>query len=1459
MKPMLYNMNRLVCILLFLIIAGPFCLAETVIMDSAVPFGADLRIISESSSEIMLEFTFGAVEIDSQEYDGRFWKTARIEGCGLTSESGAPELPQYSAWIRIPWQNPQLDVIESSQEVRQWGAVLPTPEPMMRALPKTLRRIPNRSIYERNRYYPSQTAVCEVTGQISRSGVALVSVTPVQVNSKTGNWRIYPRVQIRLTGTRRGNLDDLQFESATTNQLINSVARNPVDALDEFADDPRLLLVTNQQYVTALAPFIEWKTQSGIQVETIIYSNVASTAAGLKNHLLSRISSCAVPPEFLLIVGDVDQIPAFFGVSNSLTDHLYSTLNAGDYLPDISVGRIPCSTPAELSQWTSRLLAYERDGIIPEYFNATSYSSNVAQDPQHGQDVTNLFNASGLVVNQLQQPQTGTLPSLLNALNQNPLWAFYIGHGYSQAWSSVSPNLQITDLPQIEHTSSTIVVSVACATADLDFPGACIAEEWFDQSLNGGLLAYIGATESTAFFRSDTIGISALTGVFAQGIERLGPALDYGKLMCAESFPQAPGGLTEETIQQFVLLGDPSMRVYTQSPAPLTVTHASSLPIGSTSLPVTASLNGQALADVELCLSGGDVYSIARTGASGSVELSFNTDEPATLLLTATARNVIAYQSEIQLVPNDAPYVIVDRIDVLDNTGDHDGRADRGETCELQITLRNIGSEASSAGQLTITPSENDVVQFSTTSLTVPAIPATSAVVIGQTAQFTVSPDTPDGTAVSLEFAVNAATGSPTTSLETLELHAPEILYSHCTLSELTGDGDLNPEAGETLALDLYFTNAGSDRALPIALDFHTSPSYLQIYDTRVVTDTVAEGTDLSVRFLFDAMANTPRGYPFEFYVDLSGANIDSHSVWDSQRIGQVPVLLYELDQNPAQIDALESSLSALGIEYERVTVLPYNLFKYRSVWIFCGISPNAHALSQSDGSRLAAYLDGGGNCYWEGGDVWCYDSVTPLHAYFHVEGLSDGSSNAGPIEGEYGTAYQDYHFAYSGENNFIDQIGPQSGASVILRNDSETHPYAVCVTYAGATYRTIGSSIEIGLLDDAAFPSTRVHLIADLLAWFGIESQADIYPPEIRHLPLTDFSRHNVPIPVLADVQDAGGIASVSIRYSVNDGPEQFTQMNLVDGLYRGAIPGMPWNTTIRYRIEAADRATPANTGATDEYTFQVRYEPSYTMDLYTYYGFQKSIKPRIDQPKDASWAITANDHGHEVLELHGISSDDMITYTTQIIDGSMLSDIRLKFWNYLRSGAEDHGVIARVLGSRDGGKTFPYVVWHRVQESAPVLEEGIVISETLDWIEAGDDRIAFRFETNTGWYWRIGEMQLIGDIREELLPIKNLTVRPYQGGVKLFWNSIEKALSYRVYTSTVNSADAFLDYIEIPDTSYVDPESFTMDQRFYRIMALMRESQKFEDVSPRSNTIPATLGAADIRWNVRKNKLNR
>ena len=86
-----------------------------------------------------------------------------------------------------------------------------------------------------------------------------------------------------------------------------------------------------------------------------------------------------------------------------------------------------------------------------------------------------------------------------------------------------------------------------------------------------------------------------------------------------------------------------------------------------------------------------------------------------------------------------------------------------------------------------------------------------------------------------------------------------------------------------------------------------------------------------------------------------------------------------------------------------------------------------------------------------------------------------------------------------------------------------------------------------------------------------------------------------------------------------------------------------------------------------------------------------------------------------------------------------------------------------------------------------------------------------------------------------------------------------MEDALSYRVYMSPESNVESFSEYIEVQDTSYVDLESYSMDRKFYRVYSLLRDFRQFEAMVQRSTITEASLGAADIRWNVRRNRLGR
>lgn len=200
-------------------------------------------------------------------------------------------------------------------------------------------------------------------------------------------------------------------------------------------------------------------------------------------------------------------------------------------------------------------------------------------------------------------------------------------------------------------------------------------------------------------------------------------------------------------------------------------------------------------------------------------------------------------------------------------------------------------------------------------------------------------------------------------------------------------------------------------------------------------------------------------------------------------------IVIWELDPTPITGAALKTCIAAAG--YTGNIYQSHNSTRYEltggveAVFVCLGIYDNNHVLSLEEGTKLKNYLDSGGNLYMEGGDTWYYDPQTPVHPYFEINATSDGSADLFFVNGEAGTPYQNMQFAYNGENNWMDHIEPTSLSQRILYNMSTQT--GVAVAYDAGSYKTVGTSFELGGLVDATPPSTKTDLVKNILTFFGI------------------------------------------------------------------------------------------------------------------------------------------------------------------------------------------------------------------------------------------------------------------------------------------------------------------------------------------------------------------------------------
>jgi len=258
--------------------------------------------------------------------------------------------------------------------------------------------------------------------------------------------------------------------------------------------------------------------------------------------------------------------------------------------------------------------------------------------------------------------------------------------------------------------------------------------------------------------------------------------------------------------------------------------------------------------------------------------------------------------------------------------------------------------------------------------------------------------------------------------------------------------------------------------------------------DSIVFVDSLTQRQTTQVSFQVMDDASTPIGEQIQINLNLSANNgtyTNNYSMIFV--VGQVPLLIIDLDGNHNSGPALLSAMQQEGVLGEYLTSFPADLSTYSALFVCLGTIGNNHVLTTTQGQMLADFINNGGNIYMEGGDTWYYDSQTAVHPMFKIFPIADGGNDLGTLLGQSGSFTQGMNFTYSGDNSAIDNIVPTLPAFSLFRNQSPA--YFCAIAYDGGTYKTIGSSFEFGGLTDGTLPSTKQELMAKYLEFFEIDA----------------------------------------------------------------------------------------------------------------------------------------------------------------------------------------------------------------------------------------------------------------------------------------------------------------------------------------------------------------------------------
>jgi len=249
------------------------------------------------------------------------------------------------------------------------------------------------------------------------------------------------------------------------------------------------------------------------------------------------------------------------------------------------------------------------------------------------------------------------------------------------------------------------VITVGCNVGEFQSTSACFTETWQRATNNGeptGSIAHFGSTISQSWeppMHGQWAMNAILTESYDNNITRSLGGLAYNGCMHMNE-AQGSSGINETKYWTF--FGDPSVVIRTDQPTNLNANHDDLILIGQTEFVVDVGFDGALAAlsrDGELI---GSAYS---NGGVAVISLGSESDSPGDMDLVVTGYNKFPYETTVMVMTPDGAFVTMNNVDIdygVDNT------ITAGETIDITVEIENLGNEASSYVEVTLSDLDNN-------------------------------------------------------------------------------------------------------------------------------------------------------------------------------------------------------------------------------------------------------------------------------------------------------------------------------------------------------------------------------------------------------------------------------------------------------------------------------------------------------------------------------------------------------------------------------------------------------------------------------------------------------------------------------------------------------------------------------------------------------------------------------
>ena len=517
--------------------------------------------LTKSSSGYLLEFSLPQYELTPVYTSTERFLQLSVPGYGVTPKVGLPALPLISFNIFIAYNElqPEAEVLSvRSEEKILDGKIYPFQEPWEKDNPLSDRPFTINSDYYRSTGGANKSVIT-ISQPFIVAGVkgVIVTIYPFSYNPSEN------KLSVIIKGTFEIKLDSpvspVTNVSRTYDQFFKNIFANYTSA--GSYKGMNYLIITDPQFETTMQQFVDYKTGRGFNVEMFNTGTTGTTSATIKSFIQGRYDNTATRPDFILLVGDVGQIPAWTGSGEGTptTDLNYAQLEGGDYFADAFIGRFSVSNTDELQNAINKSIFMESYvGSLGKknIFMASTDNYSISEGT-HNFVIDSYFDPEGYTNLKLYTHTNGaTTQQLIDALNDNQLFAVYSGHGGEYSWAD-GPVMSQSQVRDLTNTWYPFVFSFACVTGSYQVSES-FGETWL--RTEHGASTFYGSSVNSYWDEDDILEKKIFYSLFEDDLTRITPMFDQGKFYLVDYF----GGITGTTLrymEMYNLMGDPSMPV----------------------------------------------------------------------------------------------------------------------------------------------------------------------------------------------------------------------------------------------------------------------------------------------------------------------------------------------------------------------------------------------------------------------------------------------------------------------------------------------------------------------------------------------------------------------------------------------------------------------------------------------------------------------------------------------------------------------------------------------------------------------------------------------------------------------------------------------------------------------------------------------------------------------------------